>query len=79
MKLNMKISTLNIKALFINTLILRIKADYKLNNKTFTQYWGFNNCIYKIENNNVKLKLRLHPPEVYLNTGCKVTFSTPLK
>ena len=58
-----KISTSNIKAFFINTLILRINADFNsLNKNTFLQYWGNNNSIYVITNNKLQVQLSLHKP-----------------
>ena len=58
-----KISNSNIKAFFINTLTLRIKADFnRLNNNTFLQYWGNNNSIYIINNNKLQVQLNLYQP-----------------
>ena len=58
-----KVTILSIKALFVRTLTLRIKADfYRLENTLFAKYWGRNNTIACVEGNKIKVLLRLHPP-----------------
>ena len=58
-----KATTLGIKSLFIRTITLRIKADFKrFDLDTFTQYWCKDNKIACVEGNTVKVLLKLHPP-----------------
>ena len=58
-----KVSTLCIKALFIRTLTLRIKADFvRFDNSKFSKYWCRNNSITRIDGNSIIILLRLHPP-----------------
>jgi len=56
-------TTLSIKSMFIRTLSLRIKADFKrLDRDTFSEYWCRDNAVAYIDGDAVKILLRLHLP-----------------
>lgn len=58
-----KVTTICIKAFFIRTLSLRIKADFeRLDKATFSKYWCKNYSVVRVEGNSIKILLRLHPP-----------------
>jgi hypothetical protein len=59
-----KVMTQDIKAFFIHTLTMRIKADFqRFDSLTFSRYWcNNNNSITRVEGNSIKILLRLHPP-----------------
>ena len=59
----LKCNTLQIKSLFISTLSLRIKADFRrLDLVFFQKYWGLDNSIVHVSGKDIKILLRLHPP-----------------
>lgn len=58
-----KVSPTCIKAFFIRTLSLRIKADFeRYDASTFSRYWCRNNSVVCVEGNVIRILLRLHPP-----------------
>ena len=59
----LNVNALHIKSLFISTLSLRIKADFhRLDLVSFQKYWGLDNSVLLVNNNSIKILLRLHPP-----------------
>ena len=58
-----KVTTLNVKAMFISSLTLRIQADFnRLERHIFNKYWCRDSALVRVEGNSIKILLRLHPP-----------------
>ena len=58
-----KVTTLNVKAMFIRSLTLRIKADFnRLERHIFNKYWCRDSALVRVEGNSITILLRLHPP-----------------
>ena len=57
------LTTLSIKAMFIRSLTLRIKADLNyLDKYIFNKYWFRDNVIVGVKGNVITILLRLRPP-----------------
>ena len=57
------LTPLSIKAKFICSLTLRIKADFNyLDKDTFNKYWCRDKAIVRVKGNVITILLRLHTP-----------------